>query len=130
MNDLLFKACLLEPPGQLQMAARISGDQKFSSRLLNVLKLAIENLLFLAGVFQAEGCRAAAAPACLVQLTIINAWNRLDQITWLLADVLGVAEVARLVVGDGLVNRLEPFGTQTLFSKELADVLDLAVEGL
>ena len=46
------------------------------------------------------------------------------------ADILSVAEMTRFVVGDGLVDWFEALGAQSLFSKELADVFDLAAEGL
>ena len=100
MHHAQFHTSLFAPGDQLQQAAGVSGGHDSGLGGNDVGHLAVQQLIRHFRLREIVDARTAAAPIGLGQFHQLDSGNRLEELTRLRGDLLSVAEMAGLMVGD------------------------------
>ena len=129
VGDLDRAAPLLDLAGDLEDAADVAGGDDVGPGRLDVVHLAAAEPLGHLGLGQVVGPRGAAADLALFERDELQAGDHPEQLPGLGADLLAVAEVAGVVIGDLHRQRVRRRDRAEL-DEELGDVPDLGDEPL
>ena len=121
---------MAEAAGDLKVAPGVGGGEDRCAGADDVPDLADEEQFGLLGLGDVVDAGAAAAPVGLGELDELEPGDELQEIAWLLGDLLAVRQVAGVVVGDGEIAQALLRGAAAVLHHPFVDVAQLGVPEL